>query len=201
MTRLNENAHYEALSGQPNHISEYANGGVISDQIILLHPSKTALKARLIVYNDPLSGKVFKFVSNMVNSHDMTITQLYRHRWNIEVLFKKIKQNFELGYFFSDSTEGIKTQVWMVLIANLLFSVIHRQYKEAEMFITFVSLAAINMGSYISLIKMVKSGRLTVAQSDFKVVQLDLFETKEGERSRKTSLILQETYFSRSILI
>jgi IS4 transposase len=38
-----------------------------------------------------------------------TVIQLYKYRWNIEVLFKKVKQNFELGWFFSDSTEGIKT--------------------------------------------------------------------------------------------
>lgn len=180
VTRLNENADYEVLSGQPNHISEYADGGVISDQIILLNPSENALKARLIIYKDPQSGHVLKFVSNMIDYRDTTIIQLYKYRWNIEVLFKRLKQNFELGYFFSDSTEGIKTQVWVALIANLLFSVIHRQCKEAELFVTIVTLAAINMGSYISLIKLVKSGRLTGIERDLKIIQLDLFALNEG---------------------
>jgi hypothetical protein len=85
-----------------------------------------------------------------------------------------------LGYFFSDSSEGIKTQVWIALIANLLFSVIHRQCKEAEMFVTIVNLAAINMGSYISLIKLVKSGRLTGIERNLNIVQLDLFALKKG---------------------
>merc|ERR1711991_40958 len=67
VTRLNENADYEVLSGQPNHISDYADGGVISDQIILLNPSESALKARLIVWKDPVSGHVLQFVSNMFN--------------------------------------------------------------------------------------------------------------------------------------
>ena len=180
VTRLNENADYEVFSGQPNHISEYADGGIISDQIILLNPSERALKARLIVYKDYQSGNVLKFVSNMIDYHSTTIIQLYKYRWNIEILFKRLKQNFELGYFYSDSTEGIKTQVWVALIANLLFSVIHRQCKEAELFITIVNLASINMSSYISLIKLVRSGRLTGMERDLKIVQLDLFALKEG---------------------
>jgi hypothetical protein len=175
VTRLNENADYKVLSGQPNHISEYTDGGIISDQIILLNPSESAFKARLIVYKDPESGQVLKFVSNMIDYQDTTIILLYKYRWNIEVLFKRLKQNFELGYFFSDSSEGIKTQVWIALIANLLFSVIHRQCKEAELFVTIVNLAAINMGSYISLIKLVKSGRLNGIERDLKIIQLDLF--------------------------
>ncbi len=180
VTRLNENAGYEVLSGQPNHISAYADGGIISDQVVLLNPADHALKLRLIVYKDPVSGHVLQFVSNMFNYQDTTIIQLYKYRWNIEVLFKRLKQNFELGYFFSDSMEGIKTQVWIALIANLLFSLIHRQCKEAELFVTIVNLAATNMGSYISLIKLVRSGRLTSPDRDLNIVQLDLFELSKG---------------------
>ncbi|HBH21856.1 MAG TPA: hypothetical protein DDY13_00390, partial [Cytophagales bacterium] len=55
---------------------------------------------------------------------------------------------------------------------------IHRQCKEAELFVTIVNLAAINMGSYISLIKLVKSGRLNRKERDLKIVQLDLFTLK-----------------------
>lgn len=184
VTRLNENADYQVLSGTPNHISDYADGGVISDQMILLSPSESALKARLIIYKDPQSGNVLKFVSNMMDYQDTTIILLYKYRWNIEVLFKRLKQNFELGYFFSDSSEGIKTQIWAALIANLLFSVIHRQCKEAELFVTIVNLAAINMGSYISLIKLINRGRITGIKRDLKIVQLEMFELLQGGNFR-----------------
>lgn len=180
VTRLNDNADYLVLEGQPNHVSEYAGGGVISDQIIMLNPSKDPLRARLIIYKDPVSGKVLEFVSNMFDYSDSTIILLYKYRWNIEILFKQLKQNFELGYFYSDSFEGIKTQVWIALIANLLFSVIHRQCKEAEQFVTIVNMAAINMCSYISLIKLVKSGRLSRLDRDLKIVQFELFGLNQG---------------------
>jgi hypothetical protein len=186
VTRLNENADYEVLSGKPNHISEYADGGIVSDQVIVLNPSRAALKARLIVYKDPESGKILKFVSNMFGYMDTTIIQLYKYRWNIEILFKRLKQNFELGYFYSDSQEGIKTQIWVALIANLLFTVIHKQCKEAEMFTTLVNLAALNMGSYISLILIVKSGRLSAENRDLKIVQLEMFTKTGGGVFRET---------------
>lgn len=186
VTRLNENAQYEVLSGQPNHISEYANGGIISDQRIRLNTGETILEARLIIYKDPVSGKVLKFISNMFDYSSYTIIQLYKYRWNIEVLFKQIKQNFELGWFFSDSIEGIKTQVWVALIANLVFTVIHRQVKECELFITIVSMASNNLGSYISLVKLLKSKTPTGNDRNIKIVQLNMFTDKQGGAFEKS---------------
>jgi hypothetical protein len=180
VTRLNDNADYLVLEGRKNHISDYADGGVVADQIILLNPSKDPLRARLITYKDPVSGKVLEFVSNMFDYSDSTVILLYKYRWNIEILFKQLKQNFEVEYFYSDSSEGIKTQVWIALIANLLFSVIHRQCKEAEQFVTIVNMAAINMCSYISLIKLVRSGRLSCVDRDLKIVQFELFGLNQG---------------------
>jgi len=180
VTRLNENASVKVLEGKVNHVSEYADGGIISDQVIELNSSDTTLKSRLIVYKDFESGKVLKFVSNMFAYDALTVVQLYKYRWNIEVLFKRLKQNFQLAYFFSDSSEGIKTQVWMALIANLIFSVIHKMCQEAEMFTTLVNMAANNMGSYVSLIKIVRVRRLDEYERDLQIVQLTIFDITKG---------------------
>lgn len=99
VTRLNENAHYEVLSGQPNHISEYADRGIISDQVILLNPGESAVKARLVIYKDYVSGHVLQFVSNMFDYQPTTIIQLYKYRWNIEVLFKRLNRIAEATKF------------------------------------------------------------------------------------------------------
>jgi hypothetical protein len=179
VTRLNENADYEVLVGQPNHISQYAAGGIISDQIIRLNSEETVLEARLIIYKDPVSGKVLKFISNMFDYQNTTVIQLYKYRWSIEVLFKQIKQNFELGYFFSDSSEGIKTQVWIALIANLIFTVIHRQVKECELFVTIVSMASNNLASYTCLIKLLKRRTPQADERNIKIVQLKMFSKKD----------------------
>jgi hypothetical protein len=180
LTRLNDNAHYEVLTGQPNHISQYADGGIVADQIIRLNTNETVLDARLIIYKDHVSGKVLKFISNMFTYQPTTITQLYKYRWDIEVLFKQIKQNFELNYFFSDSSEGIKTQVWVALIANLIFTVIHRQAKECELFTTIVSMASNNLGSYTCLISLIKRKSPVGDERNIRIVQLGLFNKQQG---------------------
>ena len=74
------------------------DGGIISDPFIELSNPKTTLEARLIVNKDPGSGKVLKFVSNMFDYDALIILQLFKFRWNIEVLFKRLKQNFQLAY-------------------------------------------------------------------------------------------------------
>jgi len=177
VTRLNENASYEVLVGQPNDITEYVAGGIIKDQIIQF---KQGHRARLVVFKDYESGKVLQFVSNMFDYDVTTIVQLYKYRWNIEVLFKQLKQNFELCYFFSDSSEGIKTQIWIALIAQLIFSVIHRQIKEAEAFVTLVNVASNNMTSYVGLVKFMKASRLSAQERDLQIVQLEIFNKQGG---------------------
>ena len=102
---------------------------------------------------NPQSGEKLEFISNLMGHQAMTIAQLYKNRWIIEVLFKQIKQNFELKYFLSDSENGIKIQIWVALILNLLFTVLHKKIKEAEDFSTMVMVAAKNLSSYVSLEK------------------------------------------------
>ena len=181
VTRINENANYSIIERKVNHIIDYAGGGVIKDEIIELKScSDSPLKARLITYKDPIKGKVLKFLSNMFEYDAMTIVLLYKNRWNMEILFKQLKQNFELSYFYSDSAEGIKSQVWIALIANLLFSVIHRQLKECEQFTTLVSMASNNLGSYTCFIGLLKSKKLNQTERDINKIQLDLFEKTRG---------------------
>ena len=121
LTRLNDHASYQILTGQQHDITQYADGGIIADQIIQLGPTK----ARLVTYADQETGNVLKFVTNLFDCQAETICMLYQCRWSIEVLFKSIKQNFELAHFYAESPEGIKTQIWRTLIANLIFRVIH----------------------------------------------------------------------------
>ncbi|MFN6943672.1 MAG: transposase [Cytophagaceae bacterium] len=119
----------------------------------------------------------------------MTIALLYKCRWNIEVLFKQLKQNFELTYFYSDSPEGIKTQIWIALIANLIFTVIHKRIRECEQFLTLVSMASNNMGSYVCMVSLFKTRKLTVEERNLEIIQLDIFAITQGgvfEKSKKS---------------
>src|SRR5690606_32661103 len=108
----------------------------------------------------------------------LTIALLYRNRWGIEVLFKQIKQNFELKYFLSDSENGIKIQIWVALILNLLFTVLHKRIKKAEDISTMVMVAANNLCYYVSLEKFLLHSEAyfkSILQNDLQNVQTQVF--------------------------
>lgn len=180
VTRLNDNASYEIESEIISETHEYLGGGVILDQIILLKNTPKPLKARLVTYKDPLTGKILKFVSNLFDYQSQTIVKLYKNRWEIEPFFKQIKQNFELFYFYSDSPEGIKTQIWLAFIANLIFSVIHRKIKQSEQFTTLVAMASANLVSYVCLVSLLQSGKFSKEERDLEKIQLTLFSLTKG---------------------
>lgn len=181
VTRPNDNASYQVIERKINDIIDYAAGGVIKEEVILLKMNDDKQhRVRLITYKDPLSNNILEFISNINDCSALTITLLYKCRWNMEVLFKQLKQNFELRNFYSDSPEGIKTQIWIALIANLVFTVIHKRIKESEQFITLVNMASNNMGSYICLISILKNRKLNEQERDLEKIQLDLFDIIRG---------------------
>ena len=153
VTRKKDNARYGVVKNfDCSHAQE-----IESDQVILLKYREKGVsrtvEARLVCYIDPQSGEKLEFITNLMGHEALTIAQLYKNRWVIEVLFKQIKQNFELKYFLSDSENGVKIQIWVALILNLLFTVLHKRIKEAEDFSTMVMVAAKNLCSYVSLEK------------------------------------------------
>ncbi len=103
VTRKKDNARYEMV----REFDCSQTPDIEKDQIILLTYSENrvsrTVEVRLVSYLDPQSGEKLEFISNLMGHEALTIAQLYKNRWVIEVLFKQIKQNFELKYFFLDS--------------------------------------------------------------------------------------------------
>jgi transposase len=88
--------------------------------------------ARIITYVD-LKGPKPKLVSLLTNDMELQvedIVEIYRQRWSIELLFKQLKQNFPLRYFYGESANAIKIQIWVTLIANLMLMVLQRRIKR-----------------------------------------------------------------------
>jgi hypothetical protein len=156
VTRLKDNARYEIVEENAVDYQEDIKSDL---RIRLTYKEKQAsrtVELRLVTYKDPITGTELRFLTNLMDAKASTICLLYKNRWVIEVLFKQIKQNFELKYFLSDSENGIKIQIWMALILNLLFTVLHKRIKETEDFSTMVMVAAKNLCSYINLEKFLK---------------------------------------------
>lgn len=134
--------------------------GIISDQEVLLgndcRPNQTKVKARLIQYRDQASGKCFEFLTNNFSMHPGTIARLYKQRWQIELLFKRIKQNYPLRYFLGDSENAIKIQIWCALIADMLLKVIQKRSKVKWSFSNLATMIRLHLMTYIDLIKFLK---------------------------------------------
>jgi hypothetical protein len=107
--------------------------GVYKEEHIHLHYMKDkkeqTLCLRLVYYKDE-KGRKYKFITNNWDISCEEVALIYKYRWTIELTFKKLKQNFQLHFFYSDTENGIKTQVWCTLIAHLLFNVIQKINKS-----------------------------------------------------------------------
>lgn len=186
VTRLNKNAKFKIIKELP--LAEINETGVIKDSIIELSylsplENKTiSVQCRMVAFIDPASNKELVFVTNLLNVKALTVSLLYKNRWLIEPLFKQIKQNFELTYFLSESEEGIKSQIWIAMILNLIFTIIHKKIKEAEDFATMVKIAAKNLYSYVNFVLFLTDSSI-VKKENRKIlekIQLSLFPKPEG---------------------
>jgi len=82
-----------------------------------------------------------------------------RQSFTRQTAFKKIKQNFQLHFFYSDTENGIKTQIWCTLIAHLLLNVIRVLSKSKKAFSTVAALIRIHLISHLDLTWVVTEGR------------------------------------------
>ena len=79
------------------------------------------------------------------------IIAIYKKRWLIETLFKQLKQNFPLRYFYEESSNAIKIQIWITLIANLLITLVKNKIKRPWSFSGLATMIRILLMSYVSI--------------------------------------------------
>ena len=118
---------------------------------------------RLVYYKDE-KGRKYKFISNNWDISAQEIALIYKYRWTIELTFKKLKQNFQLHFFYSDTENGIKTQVWCTLIAHLLFNVVMALAESKKAFSTVAALIRIHLISHLDLTWVITEGRRAYAK-------------------------------------
>lgn len=152
----------------------------MSDEIIEIEVKKgksvSKLKLRKIRFYDRENKRAFEFISNLFDFRADTIAALYKIRWQIELLFKQIKQNFPLKYFLGDNENAIKIQIYCVLIVNLLMGVIKKSLKRKWAFSNLVSFCRIHLFNYIHLTKFLNSPENDWEMDIGEGRQLSLFE-------------------------
>lgn len=177
VTRIKDNAVYQTV--QDNEIEEHIHCGVLEDQIIEItvkeNSTESKLKLRKIRFYDRVLKREFEFLTNLFEMRADLVAAIYKLRWQIELLFKQLKQNFPLKYFLGDNENAIKIQIYCALIANLLMSVIQKTLKRSWAFSNLVSFCKIHLFNYIHLISFLENPDKDWQETSQKLIQLKLF--------------------------
>ena len=109
--------------------------GVRSDQIVWLKLTKSIEhypdRFRRISYAAPDSGKSLVFLTNNFELPALTIAQLYKSRWRVELFFKWVKQNLRIKHFFGTTENAVKTQVWIAVCVYVLAAILRKNWTES----------------------------------------------------------------------
>ena len=155
VTRLHAKSVYSVIGSRPLD-DRQQQLGVQQDLLIELGNPETAYlnpiqKARLIIFYDSMNQRQFHFITNNVKLDASTIADIYKKRWQIELFFKRIKQNFQLHYFLGDNENAIRIQLWCTLIADLLLRIIKDKVKRKWSMANLAGLVRLHLGTYINL--------------------------------------------------
>ena len=177
VTRIKDNAVYETIAN--NTIGEKIHSGVLEDQTIEVTVKEarveSKLKLRKIRFYDRVLKREFEFLTNLFEMRPDLVAAIYKLRWQIELLFKQLKQNFPLKYFLGDNENAIKIQIYCALIANLLMTVIQKSIKKGWSFSNLVSFCKIHLFNYIHLIRFLENPDKDWQKEENLQVQYSLF--------------------------
>lgn len=155
VSRLKKNAKYKSIKDIPNN----SDNGIINDEIIEVKlKDNREIKLRRVVFWDDKEKRLFEFITNLMEIEVDYIPKLYKYRWQIEICFRQLKQNFQMKYFLGDNENAIRIQIWCTLIVNLLLMVIYNKVREKRKiaFSNVVSFVRLNIHSYVDLIKFLE---------------------------------------------
>jgi Domain of unknown function (DUF4372)/Transposase DDE domain len=154
VSRLRKDAVFDFIEDRDLNDLQRSKGILNDKEVILGHhhdKNSTKVRARLIYYKDPMTKKKFQFLTNNFRMAPATIAALYSKRWQIEVLFKRLKQNYPLKYFLGDSENAIQIQIWCSLIADIILKVIKKGAAKKWSFSNLASMVRLHLMTYIDL--------------------------------------------------
>ncbi len=155
--------------------------GVISDKEIILgntaNRRQTRVKARLVTYYDQKSDREFEFVTNNFQMSALTIAQIYEKRWQVELVFKRIKQNSQLYNFLGDNENAIKIQVWAALIADLMTKIVQCKTNKKICYSQIATIIRLHFMSYFNLFDFLRNPQKAFRSSTQKPEEFTLFSS------------------------
>lgn len=125
------------------------NTGLICDQTIVLTGAYTGTtypeKLRRIKYHDPETDQACVFLTNNFLLPALTIAQLYRCRWQVELFFKWIKQHLRIKAFFGTSDNAVRTQIWIAISVYVLVAIIKKRLNLPHSLYTILQILSLTV--------------------------------------------------------
>lgn len=176
VTRQKDNAVYKSI--KEFDLADKTSDAVLKDELILVEKDSKYIQIRRVAYWDAQKEKVYEFITNNLYISPDQVAAIYKHRWQIETMFKRLKQNFPLKYFLGDNQNAIEIQIWAALIIQLIMLVIQRKIKRKWAYSNMVSVMRFHLMTYIDLFKFLENPNKKWIELTTKPpnVQLKLFQ-------------------------
>jgi hypothetical protein len=132
--------------------------GLICDQTVVLTVfySRQGFDAplRRVKFKDPQTGKSLVFLTNNFALPALTITQLYRCRWQIELFFKWIKQHLRIKAFFGTTENAVKTQIWIAVSVYVLIAIVKKRLNLSASLYELLQILSLTVFERVSLFQL-----------------------------------------------
>ena len=132
--------------------------GLLSDQTIMLTTFYSAQaypeKLRRVRYFDVETGKRLSFLTNNFILPALTIAQLYKCRWQVELFFKWIKQHLRIKAFYGTSENAVKTQVWIAVSVYVLVAILKKRLALDQSLYTILQILSVTMFEKVPMLQV-----------------------------------------------
>jgi hypothetical protein len=174
ITRSKSNMHFDRISSQ----AVDKNLGVMCDQIIRLAGFYTSQeypdRLRRIKYYDAETDKTLVFITNNFLLPSVTIAQLYKCRWQVELFFKWVKQHLRIKSFYGTSMNAVKTQIWIALSIYLIVAIIKKRLKLEASLYTILQILSVSLFEKVPILQALSN--IEPENEDTQILnQLNLF--------------------------
>jgi hypothetical protein len=129
---------------------------------------------RRIVYRDAETNKRFIFLTNNFILPALTITQLYKARWQIELFFKWIKQHLRIKAFYGTSENAVKTQIWIAVCIYVLVAIVKKRLRLDQSLYTILQILSVGLFEKNPILQVFSEHESTIETNEC-CNQLELF--------------------------
>lgn len=121
--RLKINTQIKLVKRNPVSISNKKKGIRFDHEIKFTGAKKNdyPITLRHVKYRDPETGEIYNYITDNFSLSPFTIAEIYRDRWQIELFFKKVKQNLKIKHFLGLSENAVLIQIWVAMIIILIY--------------------------------------------------------------------------------